>query len=506
MLAIFSHPMLGQPGTLDPGFGIDGKVTTPFTGDAGASAMSVQEDGRIILVGTAGNSGSIARYMPDGTLDTTFDGDGKLTLAAPGTDRTVFQAINVRSDGHMVVAGYVKDGSYYDQIFVRLLPDGTPDSSFSSDGVLVIDYESNTVEWCVGVALLADNRTLFVSRLNDAYGNDVVLVGRLYPSGNPDLTFANWGFYATPGYDFFTDVHYYPKAFILHPNGDMLVTGSKVSATERRFFMQRFSPSGALLQEFGTFGLGVYDVDGSGGSDTDLSSPYALAIQPDGSIIAGGTCHMYDNEFTLIRVSAEGDLDPTFGAGGIVRTNLGTGTDAEIHGLVVSNDGRILAAGTAATDANTSQFAMVRYLADGSLDPSFGTGGFASVEFNAFDQCYAAALHTDENYLVAGRTDQGADRFALARVVSGLNTGLPENVDHASLQVHPNPAADKLYISEAYEAARILVVTDMLGHLILRSPIVNNMVEVENLGSGAYSGLLLNSVGGHVAHVRFIKQ
>jgi uncharacterized delta-60 repeat protein len=507
LLGLFSHPTLGQPGTLDPGFGIDGKVTTPFDGDAGALAMAILEDGRIVLVGTDGTTGSMARYLPDGTLDPTFDGDGKLTFAAAGMDRTVFQAISVRSDGHMVVAGYVKNGSYYDQIFVRLLPDGTLDTSFSSDGVFVMNYESNTVEWCVGVALLPDNRIVLVSRLNDEWGNDLVLVGRLYPSGNPDLTFALWGFITSPSYDFFTDVHYYPKAFMLHPNGDIIVTGSKVSATERRFFLQRFSSSGALQQDFGTSGLGVYDVDGAGGSnDTDVSSPYALALQADGSIIAGGTCHMFDNEFTLIRATASGDLDPTFGSGGVVRTNLEVGTDAEIHGLVVSNDGKILAAGTAATGTSTGHFVMVRYQPDGSLDPSFGTGGTATVEFNPNDQCYAAALHTDANYLVAGRTDLGADRFALARVVSGLSTGLSEETERNFASVFPNPATDKLYIKNAYEAARTITVTDMLGHPVLSTSIANGVVRVDGLAAGAYSGLLLSSNGESIARVRFIKQ
>src|SRR5688572_25162703 len=126
---------------------------------------------------------------------------------------------------------------------------------------------------------------------------------------------------------------------------------------------------------------------GSGGVVlTDAPAPYcceaanAVAIQPDGKIVIAGSLfdasntQAADNDFALARYTPDGVLDPTFGVGGLVTTKFVPNSSDAIRAVAIQSDGRIVAAGNSQL-GGSEQFALARYLPDGTLDPSFGTGG-----------------------------------------------------------------------------------------------------------------------------------
>ncbi|MEO6392846.1 MAG: delta-60 repeat domain-containing protein, partial [Pyrinomonadaceae bacterium] len=136
-----------QDGSLDTTFDNDGKVTTDFFGsyDFMISAF-LQTDGKIVVTGTAyiGNSPSadfvLARYNPNGSLDTTFDGDGKVFTDIPSAMLTSARDITIHSDGKIILAGYVNfnaTGSGDDFIVVRYNTDGSLDTTFDNDGYVI---------------------------------------------------------------------------------------------------------------------------------------------------------------------------------------------------------------------------------------------------------------------------------------------------------------------------------------------------------------------------------
>jgi uncharacterized delta-60 repeat protein len=86
------------PGDLDTSFGIGGKQTTDFGGGAGATSVAVQSDGKIVVVGGTGSDFALARYNTDGSLDTTFSGDGKQTTDFGGL-RDVANGVAIQTDG-----------------------------------------------------------------------------------------------------------------------------------------------------------------------------------------------------------------------------------------------------------------------------------------------------------------------------------------------------------------------------------------------------------------------
>ncbi|MFT3681548.1 MAG: T9SS type A sorting domain-containing protein [Ferruginibacter sp.] len=133
-------------GTPDNTFGDNGKQVTDFMAESNtASALTFQPDGKIIVTGrcylNGRNNFAIARYNTDGTLDNTFDGDGKQTTAF-GTDECFAQTVSVQADGKILVGGFSQSngGGYSSFLMARYTADGQLDNSFSDDGCQAVDF------------------------------------------------------------------------------------------------------------------------------------------------------------------------------------------------------------------------------------------------------------------------------------------------------------------------------------------------------------------------------
>ncbi|WP_063886634.1 DUF11 domain-containing protein [Streptomyces aureus] len=150
---------VAAPGDLDPSFDGDGRVTTDFGGTTDeAFAMAVQPDGKIIAVGrvSPGSDFALARYNADGSLDTTFDTDGKVTTDFGGGEEAA--GVVVQADGKIVAAGRV--GSDFG--LARYNADGSLDTTFDTDGKVTTDFGGLDV--AQGVAVQADGRIITVGR------------------------------------------------------------------------------------------------------------------------------------------------------------------------------------------------------------------------------------------------------------------------------------------------------------------------------------------------------
>jgi uncharacterized delta-60 repeat protein len=164
---------------------------------------------------------------------------------------------------------------------------------------------------------------------------------------------------------------------------------------------------GDLDVSFGQGGIVVTDFGG-----TDVAA--AVAIQPDGKLVVAGRSNVGGNaSFALARYNRnDGGLDPTFGNGGLVVTDFGA-TD-QAFAVAVQPDGKVVTAGRRGSDS-----IVARYNQDGTPDVAFGTGGRVITNFGATEQALALALHPDGKILIVGRTNNGGNfNFALARYQS----------------------------------------------------------------------------------------
>jgi uncharacterized delta-60 repeat protein len=156
---MFALARYNTDGTLDTSFGTDGKVTTNFTpGADGANSAAVQTNGKIVAAGLAGDADTkfaLARYNVDGTLDTSFSSDGKVRTNFTG-DFDTANDLAIQADGKVVAAGFA-GGANTTFALARYETDGTLDTSFGGDGRVTTNFTAD-FDAAFALALQADGK------------------------------------------------------------------------------------------------------------------------------------------------------------------------------------------------------------------------------------------------------------------------------------------------------------------------------------------------------------
>jgi uncharacterized delta-60 repeat protein len=419
------RPAAAADGNLDSSFGIGGQVTTDVNASFdNAKAVAIQPDGKIVVAGSVFGSSSapgvsdfaVARYNSDGSLDATFGTDGKVQIDfATSYDET--SALALQPDGKIIVAGRATPNDGSDDFgLIRLDANGALDTAFGNGGKVATDFGSAFLEQATGVALQSDGKIVAVGyTYTFDTGTDFALA-RYNPDGSLDATFGNGGKVITTvvGNGLFDQA----LAVAIQGDGKIVATGSATVSAEKgsNFVVIRYDTSGALDASFGAGGI----VDIDFGSTQEVA--YAVALQPDGKIVAAGVTHLPAHaQFALARYNVDGTLDTTFGVGGFTTVSADPDIEATAFGVGVQYDGKIVAAGSLSfTSTGAGTFGVGRFNADGSLDTSFGIGGGISTGFgNSVANASGMAIQPDGRIVVVGSATLGsaigsAD-FAIAR-------------------------------------------------------------------------------------------
>jgi uncharacterized delta-60 repeat protein len=347
----------------------------PATSDA-ARALALQSDGKFVAAGRGSDKFALARYRPNGSLDRGFGVGGRVVTDIVGGDSEGVAAVAIQGNGKLVAAG---SASYPPMniewpVLARYRRDGRLDRTFGRNGIVQTHFRRvdgrNMFEAIHAVAIRGDGKIV-------AAGDSLALDTACSPEGC-----------ALP-----SDV----------------------------FALARYLPDGHLDRSFGNGGKVLTAVG------PDPVTAAALAVQRDGKLVLAGWREaapgspQENGDFVLARYQRNGQLDPSFGSGGIVVTGFGAKAVDEAEAVAVQKDGRIVAAGRSCALPNgrtACQLAVARYLPDGSLDPSFA-GGTVLVRFGSagFNEASAVAIQQGK-IVVAGRCGQSTrrpSRFALAR-------------------------------------------------------------------------------------------
>lgn len=399
-------------GDLDASFGSGGRVTTDLGGFDIVYAMTIQNDGKIITAGTAGLQFALARYNADGSLDTEFGEAGKVkTDFYPlGAQFEVAYAVALQPDGKIVAAGYGGDSSRgLDFALARYNSDGTLDKSFGDRGKVVTEFRSfNSTEFIQAIGIQSDGRIVAVGGASSpGFGlNQVFGVARYNTDGSIDPTFGTGG---KTSVTFFNNssINEMPRAVAFQPDGKIVVAGFASSY----FGIARFNSDGSLDTGFGNGGKVITDFENGG------DEAIAISLQSDGHmLVAGRSTHsVADEDLAVARYNPDGTLDTNFGVGGMLRADFfptGTGISREgLNSIIFQDDQKIIAAGF--TQFN-SDFGVVRYNLDGTLDSGFGLNGKVVTDFGTSREApYALAVQQDGKIVAAGAT--GSGDFAIAR-------------------------------------------------------------------------------------------
>ena len=375
-------------GDVDPGFGVGGVGLSGIT-DAGGGPLGckpiVQADGKILVCGTRvlnGSSGSdllVARFNADGSPDSSFSFDGLVTVDFDnGAGSDLGNGIALQADGKIVVVGTAQptaDPVTANFAVARLNSDGTLDSTFGAGtGKTTIEFDLN----------------------------------------------------AGSGFDTANGV-------VIQSDGKIVVVGSANTATGSEVAVARLLPDGTRDSGFNltgkvTFGFALP------GATAEGDTANGVAIDSQGRIVLGATASEFSPDFQSVfaaaRLTPSGQLDANFHSNGrtTVAFDPGTGVSSvTCTSLVIQrNNGSIVLAGAANSSASATQnldIAVVRLLPDGSPDGSFGIGGKTLIAYD---------LEPSGQDLAVGITQQSDGRLLLV----GTSLGTPIQYGTATRLIH----------------------------------------------------------------------
>ncbi|TKK68951.1 T9SS type A sorting domain-containing protein [Ilyomonas limi] len=399
---VFVFNAIGQAGSLDSSFGNNGIQTTAFPNNLNL----LNEHGRVVLTSANGDifvviqissSLRIAKYLPDGKLDSSYGTAGYSKAVNMSESSAAMQ------EDKIIVAGYtiISSNNYNnDFALARYTADGALDISFGKQGLLTGYFPSTKTNFTSTV--LQGNKIMAAgSALNDSNNYDFALA-RFTTNGVLDSSFGVNGKVITD-FNSSTDE---ANSMVLQ-GGKIIVAGSGHNYSD--FALVRYTSDGAIDSSFGVNGKVTTDFN------NDYAVAYSIALQEDKIIVSGSTQNPVNdnNDFALARYTADGKLDASFGKNGKVTTDFNSSED---HANTMALQGnKILVGGYSL--GGSADFALARYTTDGVLDSSFGENGKVTTNFgfSSEDIAYSIALQGDK-IISAGYTGYyPIYDFALAR-------------------------------------------------------------------------------------------
>ncbi len=424
---VFALTRYNTDGTLDTTFKSTGKVTTDISAYTEyAYSVIEQTDGKLVVAGSSGQSAdfTLVRYYAGGSLDTTFNGNGKVITPIGSAGDFAYSVIQ-QADGKLVAAGNSNNGANFDFALVRYNSNGALDTSFNGTGKLTTAI--NTSHTAFSVIQQADGKLV-------AAGGEALV--RYNSNGTLDTAFNGTGKVVTTGL-------YHGHSVVQHPDGKLVVAGGSGSFYSN-FSLARYNSNGELDNSFN--GTGLVNTERYMSEDNATS----VIQQADGKLVAAGHSIGTDNQISLARFNADGTLDTTFnGTGKTTAANFPNGSSAAvviqqmdgklvtggsdllrynsngsldtifdntmdyIESVIQQSDGKLVAAGTSHEIWADEQLELMRYNADGSLDTTFnGTG---KVVNGALEKATSVIQQADGKLVAAGIHRGSRMQSSLAR-------------------------------------------------------------------------------------------
>lgn len=333
----------------------------------------------------------VAYAIPDqpGTLDATFNGFGKVIVAV-GSDIDNATSVLVQPDGKIVIAGNCRNGGSIVMCAMRLTDVGAPDATFGASGKFFAAPSAGT-DSAAGMAMQRDGKLVLAGF---CAGNTVVqfCAVRINSDGTPDATFGGTGkVLSAVGTGFSAAV-----AVVMQSDGKIVLAGRCAGG----FCALRHNTDGSLDTDFNGTGSVVSSPSGAGNSEF----PHAVALQAGGKIVIAGECAAGGSwKFCALRYTPNGMLDTTFNVNGLVVSGIGTfpNNNAYARGLAAQPDGKLLMGGFCGSQ-DAYDFCALRYLANGTLDQSFGSAGIIRTVGSSNEQANALLLQPDGRLVLAG--------------------------------------------------------------------------------------------------------
>lgn len=384
-------------GNIDTSFGVNGFVDSIlFTEVGGWNMMKIQSDDKIIVTGNLNNNGSwnfaTARFNANGTIDTTFGTNGYAVTDFGAINGESSTTVEIQNNGAILVGGYMSQNSL-DVGIVRYFPNGTIDTTFGTNGKFMYNFGTTTIPSTSGMS----SDQISAIRVNSA-GKIIIGVS--------------------------TNVN-------------------AVADNQSKFGFICLNSNGTLDTTFGSNGQKVVDF---GGDDAIAN----IRLTSDDKIIATGR-HDYKIGTTpyikiaISKLLENGDFDINFGNNGIVLANR---DDSNLYDfsndLSIQSDGKIICFGFTPNITNTvASFLIIRFNADGTIDNTFNSIGYKTIDFNNNASPNTFLIQNDGKIVCAGSTNNFSVGCLARLEIDNLSTN---NFSKESIFVYPNPFSDSITI------------------------------------------------------------
>ncbi len=510
VLLAITTATFGQLIKIDSSYGLNGVASIPhsriypFYGSA--AAMRVQPDGKAVLCGVIQGSGcqtAVLRYNTNGTPDNTFGYQGvTLTIfsATSGPSDLVLQP-----DGKIILAGGEYATTNDKIMLVRYTTGGLLDTTFNGTGFAEFTLLDSVGE-NVGAVALQSNGKIVVSASYQKGALPNCLVARMNANGTLDSTFGTNGITDIPNLGLYK--------LVVQPDDKIVIAGDNIPGVA----VMRLTANGSIDSAFGTNGFT------QSGFSKLRDELYALALQADGKILAGGMgksgTFPAKDFFGLLRLKTDGTPDSTFSNDGMLtlasNSQLGIRKD-KITSVVPMPDGKILAGGVALTAERNEGIALIRFNNDGTVDNSFNGTDAAILDItDSYVGARQIALLPNGKILALQEPVRTPDKeFGVVQIVRDVNLGLLNlNSGLSSMVVYPNPiqATSTLQFELNENELLSATVTDIQGKLI--ATLFEN--KLHNAGKHTYTlGQLLPAAGTYIVqlqskssnlHITIVKQ
>lgn len=450
---------LSAHGVIDTSFGDNGIVKTDLVEKSSEilRALTIQPDGKIVAAGnlrgpTDSTPGQmfIVRYFPDGKIDTLFGSSGKALLDFKMAD---LSKVLILKDNRILGVGKTANKSPHadhdtlDNAVFLLTPDGKVDESFGEKGIVIADYATGTPRiskdnWLYTVLPLKSGFFLasgFGQVTSDWSENQAgkFLLTRFTVNGSLDSQFGSNGFREIIA----TGTTYIggdPMVTVLleTPEGKIVVVGYN----NESILVQRLLSDFTKDDGFGSNSLVSFRF----GSSLDIAT--RVVFDASEKIVVSGFAApgFPDSRVVVARLNASFDLDSTFGGKDVPVSNsnpeglpgrIGPWYSTEwtnaaniADGMAIQPDGKIVVGGQSAAES----FFAVRYLPDGTIDPSFGNKGFSNPTFHcrngdgSMGGAQALALQQDGKILLGNCEEMGQMVMRLQKD-GAIDTGFGKN-------------------------------------------------------------------------------
>ncbi len=383
----YGKMIFADPGDLDPGFGSGGLVSADIGGFDTAIDVAIQSNKQIVISGATFGSETnfvLARYDSTGQVDNTFGTNGIVQTNLSSVD--IGREIAIQTDGKIIVGGSTEINGNKDFALIRYNGNGSLDTTFDSDGVVVTPITSDADEiW--GIALQTDGKIVVTGT-----SNSQLTIARYLTNGSLDNSFGTNGITIVAGA--------IGQVIRVQTDGKLVVAGR----TGNDYMVVRLQADGTLDNTFDTDGLVTTDMGGGG-----FVTAWDLSVQNDGKIVVvGNSFNGSDYDIAAVRYNTNGSIDTSFGTAGKAIYDFGQGDD-DGAAVAIQADNKILVGGHSNT-GTAEVFTLLRLDTDGTLDSTFSDDGIVTTP--AGQRALGLAIQIDNQIVMTG---YGSGDFVTAR-------------------------------------------------------------------------------------------